>query len=78
MSISYKKYARQIPDWKKYRKQALFEGTGLQCQITIFYLKCHKYTHLLILENFSQLQIFVKYLTQYYFSSRTFYFKYFC
>lgn len=47
-------------------------------KITIFYLKCHKYTHLLILENFSQLQIFVKYLTQYYFSSQTFYFEYFC
>lgn len=28
MSVSYKKYARQIPDWRKYRKQALFEGLG--------------------------------------------------
>lgn len=36
MSVSYKKYARQIPDWKKYRKQALFEGTGLQCYTHFF------------------------------------------
>lgn len=37
MSISYKKYARQIPDWKTYRKQALFEGLGgIQCYIHFY------------------------------------------
>lgn len=37
MSISYKKYARQIPDWKTYRKQALFQGLGgVQCYIHFY------------------------------------------
>ena len=37
MSVSYRKYARQIPDWKKYRKQALFQGLGgVQCYIHFY------------------------------------------
>lgn len=36
MSNSYKKFARKIPDWAKYRKQALFEGPGLQTYVHWF------------------------------------------